>query len=362
MKRILIFAFAVSLFFPPATLHAEDFHTTGVIREFDILEQDGFTEEVATVELADGRVVEAMYGAAETESGLSNLFSVGQKVVVVELDSETGDTLFVITDPYRIPAIIGAVIGFFVLIFVIGKMRGVTSLLGLVLSIAIIVFFIVPKIADGASPLVVALIGATLIAVLSITTAHGFSRRTMVALSATLCTLMIATILSSIAVNVTHLFGLGNEDAYILQFGQFSQINFEGLLLAGIIIGALGVLDDVTTAQVAAVDEIHKANPALSKKDLLQRSFSVGKEHLTSMVNTLALAYAGASLPLLLAFSVSGVPAWALINGELISEEIIRTVIGSASLVLAVPISTRFAVHFLAGKQTSEAVDKASLD
>lgn len=295
-------------------------------------------------------------------NGLSDLFAVGQKVVVVGLDTETGDMLFVITDPYRIPAIIGVVIGFFVLIFAIGRIRGITSLFGLVLSIAIIVFFIVPKIADGASPLVIALIGATLIAVLSITTAHGFSRRTLVALGATLLTLFIATVFSSIVVTMTHLFGLGNEDAYILQFGQFNQINFKGLLLAGIIIGALGVLDDVTTAQVAAVDEIHKANPAFSKKDLLQRSFSVGKEHLTSMVNTLALAYAGASLPLLLAFSVSVLPVWALINGELISEEIIRTIIGSATLVLAVPISTHLAVHFLASKRTSHPVDKTPLD
>ena len=124
-------------------------------------------------------------------------------------------------------------------------------------------------------------------------------------------------------------------------------------MLGGIIIGALGVLDDVTTGQTAAVDEIHKANPALGFKELYFRGLSVGHEHIASLVNTLALAYAGASLPLFLIFKVSNdIPFWVNLNSESIIEEVVRTFIGSSALILAVPISTFFAAYFL-GKDKS---------
>lgn len=358
MKKIFISFIFLSLLLLPSVGFAEELHTTGIIEDFFSIEVDSeYNEELAHVTLKDGVLVEARYSGSENGNSFSEMFHIGQKVVVAGIDDGSGGYFYVVTDPYRIPALVGVLVGFFVLIFAVGRLRGLTSLLGLVISIAVIVLFIVPKIADGASPIFIGLIGSVIIALLSITTAHGLSRRTFVALGATLVTLCLAVFLSWLVVEVTSLFGLGNEDAYILQFGQFSNLNFKGLLFASIIIGALGVLDDVTAAQVAAVDEIYKANPKLSQKELLQSASSVGKEHFTSMINTLALAYAGASLPLLLTFSVSELPFWALLNGEMLAEELIRTIVGSACLILAVPISTRLAVQYLRGSKKQEIVD-----
>ena len=130
--------------------------------------------------------------------------------------------------------------------------------------------------------------------------------------------------------------------------GLLENIDLKGLLLGGIIIGALGVLDDVTTGAAAAVDEIYKANPAFTFTELYQRGLSVGREHITSLVNTLALAYIGASFPLLLLFTTNAAqPLWVALNAENIVEEVIRTLVGSTTLILAVPITTALMAYTL---------------
>jgi len=167
-------------------------------------------------------------------------------------------------------------------------------------------------------------------------------------LLSTIITLGISVGISQIFIKASHLFGRGSEEAYFLQFGQFGSIDLRGLLLAGIIIGTLGLLDDITTAQTAVVGELRLANKQLSNKEIYSRALVVGKEHISSLVNTLVLAYAGTSLPLFILFTVSdNVPLWAKLNSELISEEIIRTLIGSMALILAVPISTFLATYLL---------------
>jgi len=145
---------------------------------------------------------------------------------------------------------------------------------------------------------------------------------------------------------MTRLFGLGSEESLDLQYGALKNINLQGLLLAGIIIGALGVLDDITTAQTAAVAELKLANAKLSFDELYRRGMAVGKEHITSLVNTLALAYAGASLPMLLLFTVYQQPLWVTLNSEFVVEEVVRTVVGSLALTVAVPITTFLAAYW----------------
>jgi uncharacterized membrane protein len=138
-----------------------------------------------------------------------------------------------------------------------------------------------------------------------------------------------------------------------LQFGQLQQVNLRGLLLGGIIIGCLGVLDDITTAQTAAIDEIGKANPKMTFKELHRAGISVGREHIASLINTLALAYVGASLPLLLLFTVQEEsPFWVVLNSEFLAEEIIRTLVGSSTLLFAVPITTWLAAYFFRNDRT----------
>jgi len=151
-----------------------------------------------------------------------------------------------------------------------------------------------------------------------------------------------------IFVEGSQLLGLGSEEAMFLQLDPSLTLNLQGLLLSGIIIGTLGVLDDVTASQAAVVDEISKANESLGFKELYKRGLSVGHEHIAALVNTLFLAYAGAALPLFLLFYINKTqPLWVILNGELIAEEIVRTMVGSSALVLAVPITTALAAYFI---------------
>ncbi|MEK7499241.1 MAG: YibE/F family protein, partial [Patescibacteria group bacterium] len=214
-------------------------------------------------------------------------------------------------------------------------------------------FYIVPKILAGQNPLVVTIIGSFFIATTALYLAHGFNKRTTVALGSTLITILIAIALSTSFVHLTNLTGIGSEEAFYLQTSPVQGINLKGLLLGGIIIGALGVLDDITTGQAAAVDEIFKANPMMTRRELISRSLSVGREHITSLVNTLALAYAGASFPTLLLFIIYQRPFWVVMNTESISEEVVRTLVGSIALMCAVPITTALAAYFLTGKGSS---------
>jgi uncharacterized membrane protein len=162
----------------------------------------------------------------------------------------------------------------------------------------------------------------------------------------TLITLGISVFVAVKIVSWTHLFGTGSEDALLLQ-SLSGNVNLRGLLLGGMILGLLGVLDDVTTGQAAIVEELRDANPALSVKELYRRGLSVGREHITSLINTLFLAYTGATLPLFLLFTLNqGQPFWMIVNSEQISDEIVRTVVGSSCLILAVPITTLLAAYF----------------
>ncbi len=278
--------------------------------------------------------------------------NLGESVVVTKT-SDLGESAYYISDKYRLPEVAMILAVFFILVVAMSRLRGFTSIIGLVISVLILAKFIVPRILAGQDPMLIGLAGAFAIAVLSIYAAHGLNKRTTVAVFSTLSTLAIAAIMSIVAVNFSRLFGLGSETAFYLQMGQAGDLNLRGLLLAGIIIGVLGLLDDVTTGQAAAVDEITKANPDLSFRELYKSGISVGREHITSLVNTLVLAYAGASLPLFLVFYLNqSQPLWVTLNTEFISEEVVRTLVGSITLVLAVPIATLLAAYFFSKKRS----------
>lgn len=266
-------------------------------------------------------------------------------VVISKVGADAGT--YYVVDIFRLPAVAVCLVLFFLAAAFFGRRKGVGALLGLALSLGILLFFVVPKIFAGGNPLVISLIGSVMIAIVSIISAHGIERRTFVALAATLLTLFAAFILSAIAVAFAGLSGGGTEEAMFLQLNYLTDIDLQGLLLGGMVIGALGVLDDVTTAQVAAIEEIHKADPSLNFKELSLRGMSVGREHIASLVNTLALAYVGASFPIFLLFAIpDGPPLWALLNMEQIVEEVVRALVGGGALMLAVPISTFLAAWF----------------
>lgn len=232
-----------------------------------------------------------------------------------------------------------------------GRKKGATSILGLVCSVALLFFFIAPNILAGKDPVLVSVVGAGLIAILTIFLSHDLNKRSSLAVVSTLITLMLATAMTYLFIYWSQLFGLGTADAYTLQYGFLGTLSLRGILFAGILIGTLGILDDVTTTQTATVAEIHSANPDLGIKELYTRGLRVGREHIASLINTLVLVYAGSSFPLflLLVYNVKQ-PLWTILNSEFVAEELVRTLVGSSSLILAVPISTILAAYFYSKK------------
>lgn len=272
-------------------------------------------------------------------------YNPGEKIVIGYINQE-GEAQYYIHDRYRYPYIIWGILIFFAVVIIFGKMQGFRSILGLALSIFVIMYLMVPLLLKGYNPIAVSIFSALFISVFSLYLAHGLKRRTHIALLSTVITFTLSTILAIIAVNSMNLFGFGSEEAMFLLDDSQTSINLKGLLLGGIIIGMLGVLDDITTSQAAAIDEIYKANSKLSFKELYNKGISIGKEHIASLVNTLALAYAGVGLPLFMLFAINTKdPAWVVINSEFIAEEIVRTLIGSIALILAVPITTYLATY-----------------
>jgi uncharacterized membrane protein len=292
----------------------------------------------------DGSLMELIYTPGSTGDAPQNL-KIGEKVVLLQTENLDGEVYYII-DRYRFPSVIWLALFFLGLVILFAGWKGVRSMLGLIFSIAVILFYIIPNILDGGNPFTTFIIAGLAIALASIYLGHGFNRRTSIAVVSTLITLTLSIGLSVLAVEWTKLFGLGTEEAFYLQIGELGNINLHGLLLGGIIIGILGVLDDITTAQAATVEEIYKANPSFNVKELVKRGLSVGHEHIVSLVNTLVLAYVGASFPLLLLFSQSLNPLWITLNSERIVEEIVRTLVGSSALVIAVPITTYLAAYY----------------
>jgi len=292
----------------------------------------------------DGDLITLDYPAA-VDADPSLRLAEGERLVLVKSFAQ-GREQYYIGDRYRTPRVAVMLALFFALAVFFGRRRGATSFLGLAFSILVLVWFIVPRIAAGENPLPTVLLGSLGIMVVSLYLAHGVNRRTTIALGGSAVTLAFALGIALIAVRAAQIFGMGSEEAFYLQTG-FGEINLTGLLLGGIIIGTLGVLDDITTAQSAVVEELSRANPSLGFAELYRRGLSVGREHIASLTNTLVLAYAGASLPLLLLFTVSkSQPWWVILNSEFIVEEAVRTLVGSAALILAVPITTAIAARY----------------
>lgn len=277
--------------------------------------------------------------------------SVGETVVVVKLSSPEL-TMYQIVDKYRLDILLYITLAFFLLIIALNRWKGLGSILGLGVSLAVIMLFIVPQILAGQDAFWTIIIGAIIIMLTTMYLAHGFTKTTHIAMLATIIALLTVGLLAVLFVEIAKITGLGNEDAYALQFNRASDINFKGLLLGGIIIGALGVLDDVTTGLAAAMNELVKANPQFTFGGLVKSGIRIGSEHIASLVNTLVLAYASVGLPIFLfiLLNPTNQPLWVMINSEMVSEEIVRTLAGSIGIVLAVPITTIIAAWILTTK------------
>ncbi len=266
----------------------------------------------------------------------------GEKVVVAYEPSAPRDLQYSVTDVNRkFPMALLA--GIFALaVVVVGRLRGVMALIALAISFMILNFFILPAILHGSNPLIVAVVGSSAIMLIALYMCHGLSARTSVAVLGTLMSLVLIGVLGSVFIGWAALTGNTDDNTGLIH-GLYPSIDMSGLLLAGVIIGSLGVLDDVTVTQTSAVWELHEANPSMGWRGLYRAGIRIGRDHIASVVNTLVLAYAGAALPLLLLFSIAQSSVGAVANSELVAEEIVRTLVGSIGLVASVPVTTALA-------------------
>ncbi|MCT4357672.1 YibE/F family protein [Streptomyces sp. Je 1-79] len=266
----------------------------------------------------------------------------GQGVVVAYAPDAPRDLQYSVTDVNRkVPLAVLALI-FAVVVVLVGRMRGVMALISLALSFLLLTFFILPAILQGSNPLVVAVVGSSAIMLIALYMCHGLSARTSVAVLGTLISLMLIGLLGSYFISWASLTGNTDDNTGLIH-GLYPEIDMSGLLLAGIIIGSLGVLDDVTVTQTSAVWELHQADPRMGTRALYRAGIRIGRDHIASVVNTLVLAYAGAALPLLLLFSIAQSSVGTVANSELVAEEIVRTLVGSIGLVASVPVTTALA-------------------
>jgi uncharacterized membrane protein len=265
----------------------------------------------------------------------------GDKVDVMYLADSPGG-VYQIIDHQRGKPLLALGIAFAFAIIAFGRWRGLTALAGLAVTFAILLLFMVPAILAGKSPLLVAIVGSAAIMLSVLYLTHGFSLQTSVAVLGTLASLTVTGVLSALSTSVVKLNGVAGEDSTYLNIA-YQNVNMQGLLLAGILIGSLGVLDDVAVTQAATVGELARANSTLTYAQLYGAATRIGRAHIASVVNTIVLAYAGASLPLLILLSADDQPIGELLTTQFLAQEIVRSVVGTIGLIAAVPITTALA-------------------
>ncbi|MDO8592939.1 MAG: YibE/F family protein [bacterium] len=367
MKKILVLsgiALAVFLFAPPAA-RAQDAAAPQetfkaiVIR---ILEERQVTapdekgrEQTLTRQKLRLRGLNGAYRGKEFAVNLLDdqntlnkaVYKVWDQVLVMYSADEQGGGEFFITDFVRTKVLFWLFVFFAAAVLLVGRIKGLRSLISLALTFLVLIKFIIPRILDGADPVMITVIGSIAILFIIIYLTEGVNMKSHITSVSILLSLVFTVYFSWLLIHLASLSGLSNEEAgFIVNLGA-KTLNLQGVLLAGIIIGTLGALDDVIIAQVATVEELHLANPGQSRGEILKKALNVGVSHISAMSNTLFLAYAGASLPLLILF-VSGQSAFAswdiAMNNEMLATEIIRALAGTIGIVLSVPLATIISV------------------
>lgn len=294
------------------------------------------------------------YGISEIEVMNVNNFKVGDKLFLDSYVNEDQEDVYYITDPVRTKYLIILALIFFIAVIVVSKFKGFRALLSLVLSFLVIVKFIIPKILSGSDPFLVSLLGSLLIMAIIIYLTEGWQRKSHLAIVSVLISLSITLTLSLIFVSLLNLTGFAQEETLFLIGATDLAINFSGLLLAGFIIGSIGVLDDIIVGQIEAAQSLQEANPDLSPKKVFSLAYKLGNTHLGAIVNTLFLTYAGVALPLLLLFVLNqahGLSLERFLSTEVVSTEVVRTLVGSIGVVLSMPVAT-FLGSYYGSKKT----------
>ncbi|MGH3884592.1 MAG: YibE/F family protein [Pseudonocardiaceae bacterium] len=270
-------------------------------------------------------------------------FTVGDQVVLAYTGGNPSDSgSYQVQDFQRGTSLLWLATLFTAAVLLLGRWKGLASLTALGFSFLVLVVYLFPAILAGADPVIVGVLAASVIMFGVLYLSHGVSARTSSAVLGTVLSLALIGALGTAFSAATQLTGLDDDTGNLIRVLGHG-VDARGLLLAGMIIGALGVLDDVTVTQTSAVWELRRANPALGTRALYTSALRIGRDHISSAVNTLALAYAGAALPVLLTFSLSGQSFGTLITAQNVAQEVVRTLVGSIGLVAAVPITTAIA-------------------
>jgi uncharacterized membrane protein len=361
IKTLLILSF-VFLLLPRTPLFAQSEPTEEVFKAqvIEIIETNESTREDGSISVQQKLKLKGLEGifknkeiifdGTEFDVTSTSRYETGDKVMVNHSSVPEGKDVFYIVGFARSSPLCWLVLLFSLIVVLVGRLKGFRALIVLFLTFLIILKFIIPRILAGGDPLFASIIGSFFILILAIYLTEGLKISSTVAIFSIFISLIITGLLSVWFAAAAKLTGFASEESLYLIGISGGHINLKGLLLAGIVIGALGVLDDVVISQVMLVKELRNANPEATKRQIYRQAMKVGVSHLSSMVNTLFLAYAGASLPLLILFSVKEPPFLTfsqILNHEAIAAEIVRTVTGSIGLVLAVPIATLMAAQFI---------------
>jgi uncharacterized membrane protein len=323
---------------------------TQILEEGNI-DMGGHTQkyQVVRVTILDGKYkgipMEIDYGKRQVRSDEYDL-AVGDKIMVSISKTPENVVNAYFVDFVRTTPMIWLTVVFATAIIVISRWKGVGALLSMLFSLYVIIDYIIPHILVGEDPLRVSIIGSAILLGVTLYLTYGWTLKTHAAVLSMIVVLILTGLLSAIFVVFSKLSGMGDENAMFLMQMMDTPINLRGLLLGGMIIGALGVLDDLVTTQASAVFELHHANPSFGFRALYNSAMRIGQDHVAATVNTLVLAYAGASLPMLLMFSLARGDYSTLVNYAFIAEEIVRTLVGSLGLIAAVPITTAVAIFF----------------
>lgn len=301
---------------------------------------------LSVISITAGQTAGEVFELEEPAGAVGKRLTAGDDVFVVANEAVDGRIFYSFYEYQRSTPMLLLVMLFAVAIVLLGRWRGVGALAGLLASLLVIVVFLLPSLLDGNNAVAVALVAASVIAFIALYLAHGYNTATTVALLSTFAALLITGVLSWIFVRLGQFTGFTDEGTQFLT-ALSVPIDPRGILLAGIVIGSLGVLDDVTVTQVSAVAELRSAQPDLPTPQLYRQALRIGRDHISSTVNTLFLAYAGASLPLLLLFTQAGQGISSIGTREVVAVELVRSLVGSIGLVSAVPISTWLAAQVL---------------
>ena len=279
------------------------------------------------------------------ENDLMELQS-GDSIYVNRLVSIDGVEYYAFKDVDRTKTLFFLVLSFAAVLVLFSGKHGVRALVSLALSIGILFYVLVPLLLAGCAPvLVCVLVSAPMLAMMLFMT-HGLRSQTYIALMGTFGAVVITGILATVWVELARFTGLSSDAAIYLNFSTKGGLDFGGILLGSIIIGILGVLDDVSITQASVVAELKRANQKLGLWDTYTRALRVGRDHIGSLVNTLAFAYVGVALPLVLLLVKAESGLVLSLNQEMVAVELVRIFVGSIGLILAVPLTTLIAAVY----------------